>query len=72
MSLEPLRGWDRQRHDHVITIGEAAKLVGITAPTLRAAARRGESVGFPIIRAGRAYAVPRRPLYALLGLEADQ
>ena len=38
----------------------------------RAAARRGDDVGFPIIRAGRAYAVPRRPLYALLGLEADQ
>lgn len=72
MSLKPLRCWSHLRHDHVITIEEAARLVGITAPTLRAAARRGEDVGFPIIRAGRAYAVPRRPLYALLGLEAGQ
>ncbi|PMC63407.1 DNA-binding protein [Corynebacterium xerosis] len=72
MSTEPLRGWKHLRHDHVITIEEAARLVGITAPTLRAAARRGEDVGFPIIRAGTAYAVPRRPLLALLGLETDQ
>lgn len=72
MSLKPLRCWSHLRHDHVITVEEAASLVGITAPTLRAAARRGDDVGFPIIRAGRAYAVPRRPLYALLGLEADQ
>ena len=72
MSTEPLRGWGHRQHDHVMTIEEAARLVGITAPTLRAAARRGDDVGFPIIRAGRAYAVPRRPLYALLGLESDQ
>ncbi|MCT1491334.1 helix-turn-helix domain-containing protein [Corynebacterium sanguinis] len=54
---------------HVIDVDDAARLVGIHPDTIRAAVKRGESIGFPVIRAGRRYVVPVRPLLAVLGLD---
>lgn len=57
------------REGLTMSVNEAAKLVNISPDTIRAAVRRGEDVGFPVFKAGRAYKVPRRPLLRLMGLE---
>ncbi|ATW58454.1 hypothetical protein SEA_C3PO_54 [Corynebacterium phage C3PO] len=72
-----MKVWNRKTykwepHPHVISVDEAADLVGIAPDTIRSAVRRGEDIGFPVIKAGRRYVVPRRPLEKLLGIEDDQ
>ena len=57
------------KNDNIISVFEASKLVGIHPDTIYRAVARGENIGFPVIKAGRAYVVPKRPLYDLLGIE---
>lgn len=64
-------GYQYSRNDNTISVDDAAKLVDISPDTIRSAVHRGENIGFPVIRAGRAYRVPRRPLYAILGIETE-
>lgn len=61
----------RNRH-LTMSIDDAAELINIAPDTIRAAVRRGEDVGFPVIRAGRAYRVPRRPLMQVLGIQEQK
>lgn len=56
---------------YVIDVLDAAQLVGIHPDTIRAAVKRGENIGFPVIKAGRRYVVPKKPLYNLLGIEEN-
>jgi predicted DNA-binding transcriptional regulator AlpA len=58
-------------HPHVIDVRQAANLVGIAPSTIYDAVKRGEDIGFPVIKAGRRYVVPRRPLEKLLGIEGE-
>lgn len=58
-----------EANPHVIDVLDAADLVGIHPDTIRAAVKRGENIGFPVIKAGRRYVVPKKPLYNLLGIE---
>ena len=60
--------WARRKASHVMSVEEAADLVDISADTIRSAVKRGESIGFPVIKAGRRYVVPIKPLHNLLGI----
>lgn len=53
---------------YVMSIDEASNLVGISADTIRKAVRNGENIGFPVLKAGRRYVVPKKPLYTMLGI----
>ena len=53
---------------YVMSVDEASNLVGISPDTIRKAVRNGENIGFPVIKAGRRYVVPKKPLYNLLGI----
>lgn len=56
-------------HPHVLGINDVAPLINVSPSTIRRAVRNGEDLGFPVIKAGRKYVVPRRPLFALLGIK---
>lgn len=58
-----------EKNQHVMTVDEAAELISIHPDTIRAAVKRGEKIGFPVIKAGRRYVVPKRPLHRILGIE---
>lgn len=64
--------WNRHKIRHVMSVQEASDLVGISSDTIRNAVKRGENIGFPVIKAGRRYVVPKKPLYAVLGIEEKQ
>lgn len=53
---------------YVMSVDEASNLVGISPDTIRKAVRNGENIGFPVLKAGRRYVVPKKPLYNLLGI----
>lgn len=53
---------------YVMSVDEASNLVGMSADTIRKAVRNGENIGFPVLKAGRRYVVPKKPLYNLLGI----
>lgn len=71
MSNVLYKWWGDAFHDHVMTISEAADLVGIDEDTIRKAVKRGENIGFPVIKAGRRYVVPKKPLHNLLGIKEN-
>ena len=61
--------WHYQRREPLtMSVDEAAELVGIAPDTIRRAVSRGESIGFPVIKTGRRYVVPRVPLLTVLGV----
>ena len=53
---------------YVMSVDEASNLVGISPDTIRKAVRNGENIGFPVIKAGRRYVVPKKPLHDMLGI----
>ena len=53
---------------YVMSVDEASNLVGISPVTIRKAVRNGENIGFPVIKAGRRYVVPKKPLHTMLGI----
>lgn len=62
--------WHYQRRDPLtMSVDDAAELVGIAPDTIRRAVSRGEDIGFPVIKAGRRYAVPKSPLLTMLGVD---
>lgn len=61
------RRWEENQY--VMTVDEAAELIGIHPDTIRAAVKRGENIGFPVIKAGRRYVVPKHPLHRILGIK---
>ena len=65
-------GWNPRKMRYVMGVDDAADLVGIHPDTIRAAVKRGENIGFPVIKAGRRYVVPKKPLYNLLGIEENK
>ena len=54
---------------YVMSVDEASNLVGMSADTIRKAVRNGENIGFPVLKAGRRYVVPKKPLHDMLGIK---
>jgi excisionase family DNA binding protein len=65
---EPASGVLRQRDRLVLTIAEAAEVLGISRAFAYELCARGE---LPVIRLGRRRLVPKQALLALVGADAD-